>query len=144
MAALALVGGLFAVWRMPETVRSRQERSGAAPGVLKGRAPILLGGMVIGVAFGVLSVFVPVSRIGMAPGRTGLFFFTYFLGLLGLRTAAGLGLTWLARPRILLPAYAIMVGGSWPCRWGSPSSCAQCRANMRGQPRRPGFRSSTP
>ena len=65
----------------------------------------------IGLAYGVLTVFVPVARIASAPGRAGLFFFAYFAGLIGARLAGGLGLSWIARPAILLPAYMILAGG---------------------------------
>lgn len=71
----------------------------------------MIGGVVIGLAYGVLSVFVPVARIAAAPGRAGMFFFAYFVGLIGVRLAGGLGLGWLARPGVLLPAYGMMAVG---------------------------------
>lgn len=75
-AALAVLGALVIVGRLPETWRPRPEEMPPAPGLLKGAAPLLLGGIVVGLAYGVLSVFVPVARIGRAPGRPGMFFFT--------------------------------------------------------------------
>ena len=80
-------------------------------GLLKGAAPLLLGGVVVGLAYGVLSVFVPVAWIAAAPGRAGMFFFAYFAGLIGVRLAGGLGLGWLARPGALMPAYGMMAAG---------------------------------
>jgi len=110
-AALAVTAGLVTVGRLPETWRPRQEEAKPVPGLLRGAAPLLLGGVVVGLAYGVLSVFVPVARIAAAPGRAGMFFFAYFAGLIGVRMAGGLGLGWLARPGILPPAYAMMAIG---------------------------------
>ena len=110
-AALAATGGLMVVRRLPETWRPRPEETRPVPGLLKGAAPLFLGGVVVGLAYGVLSVFVPVARIAAAPGRAGMFFFAYFAGLIGVRLAGGLGLGWLARPRALLPAYGMMAAG---------------------------------
>jgi predicted MFS family arabinose efflux permease len=110
-AAVAVVGGLVIVARLPETWRPRPEEMPPAPGLLRGAAPLLLGGVVVGLAYGVLSVFVPVARIGRAPGRPGMFFFAYFAGLIGVRLAGGLGLEWVAQPRSLLPAYGMMAVG---------------------------------
>ena len=110
-AALAVTGGLVTLGRLPETWRPRQEEGTPVPGLLKGAAPLLLGGVVVGLAYGVLTVFVPVARIAAAPGRAGLFFFAYFVGLIGVRLAGGLGLGWLARPTASLPAYGMMAAG---------------------------------
>ncbi len=99
------------VRRLPEMWRPRPEETRPVPGPLKGAAPLFLGGVVVGLAYGVLSVFVPVARIAAAPGRAGMFFFVYFAGLIGVRLAGGLGLGWLARPRALLPAYGMMAAG---------------------------------
>jgi MFS family permease len=110
-AALVLVAVLVIVQRLPETARQRQEQPQAFRGLVEGAAPLLLGGVMIGLAYGVLTVFVPVARIAAAPGRAGLFFFAYFAGLIGARLAGGLGLTWVARPAILLPAYVVLAGG---------------------------------
>lgn len=110
-AALAVTAGLAIVGRLPETWRPRQEQAQPVRGLLTGAAPLLIGGVVIGLAYGVLSVFVPVARIGAAPGRAGMFFFAYFAGLIGVRLAGGLGLGWLARPGVLLPAYGMMAVG---------------------------------
>jgi MFS family permease len=107
-AAVALTGGLLIVRRLPETGRQRQERVEPLGGLVKAAAPLLLGGMLIGLAYGVLTVFVPVARIAAAPGRASLFFFAYFAGLIGARLAGGLGLRWLADPTVLLPAYGLM------------------------------------
>lgn len=110
-AAFVLVAVLVIVQRLPETARQRQEQPQAFRGLVEGAAPLLLGGVMIGLAYGVLTVFVPVAQIAAAPGRAGLFFFAYFAGLIGARLAGGLGLTWVARPAILLPAYVILAGG---------------------------------
>ncbi len=110
-AALVLAAVLLIVQRLPETVRPRHEQPQPFRGLLEGAAPLLLGGVMIGLAYGVLTVFVPVARIAAAPGRAGVFFFAYFGGLIGARLAGGLGLTWVARPAILLPAYAVLAAG---------------------------------
>lgn len=120
-AALALTGGLVVLGRVPETWRPRQEEARPVPGLLKGAAPLLLGGVVVGLAYGVLSVFVPVARIAAAPGRAGMFFFAYFTGLIGVRLAGGLGLGWLARPRVLPPAYGMMAVGLAALPFGDSS-----------------------
>ncbi len=111
VAAAALVGGLLVVRRLPETARPRQEAGVPLRGLVAGAAPALLGGMLVGLAYGVLTVFVPVARIAAAPGRVGVFFFTYFTGLVAVRLAGGLGIGWLARPTILLPAYGFLAAG---------------------------------
>jgi predicted MFS family arabinose efflux permease len=67
--------------------------------------------MVVGLAYGTLFVFVPVMGIAASPGRAGLFFFLYSAALITVRLAGGLGLGWLARPKMLLPAYAVMAAG---------------------------------
>jgi len=108
VAAVALTGGLLIVRRLPETGRQRQVRVEPLGGLVIAAAPLLLGGMLIGLAYGVLTVFVPVARIAAAPGRAGMFFFAYFTGLIGARLAGGLGLRWLADPTVLLPAYGLM------------------------------------
>jgi MFS family permease len=110
-AALAVAGGLVTLGRLPETWRPRQEEGRPVPGLLKGAAPLLLGGVVVGLAYSILTVFVPVARIAAAPGRAGLFFFAYFVGLIGVRLAGGLGLIWLAQPTALLPAYGMLAAG---------------------------------
>jgi MFS family permease len=107
-AAVALTGGLLIARRLPETGRQRQEQMEPLGGLVRGAAPLLLGSMVVGLAYGVLTVFVPVARIAAAPGRAGMFFFAYFAGLIGARLAGGLGLRWLADPTVLLPAYGMM------------------------------------
>jgi len=110
-ASLVLVTVLVFVHRLPETARTRQEQSQPPRGLVEGAAPLLLGGAMIGLAYGVLTVFVPVARIAAAPGRAGLFFFAYFTGLISARLAAALGLSWVARPAVLLPAYAVLAAG---------------------------------
>jgi MFS family permease len=110
-AALAVAGGLVTLGRLPETWRPRQEEGRPVPGLLKGAAPLLLGGVVVGLAYSILTVFVPVARIAAAPGRAGLFFFAYFVGLISVRLAGGLGLIWLAQPIALLPAYGMLAAG---------------------------------
>jgi len=107
-AALVLATALVIVQRLPETARPRQESSQPLRGLVEGAAPLLLGAMTIGLAYGVLTVFVPVARIAEAPGRAGMFFFAYFAGLIGARLAGGLGVGWMARPALLLPAYGIL------------------------------------
>jgi len=110
-AAAVTVGGAALVARLPETVRVAREPSESLRGLLISAGPLLLGGFLLGMAYGVLSVFVPVTRIAAAPGRTGLFFFVYFAALIGMRLASGLGPPWLARPQVLLPAYGVLVLG---------------------------------
>lgn len=111
LAALTLAAGLALVRRLPETARHHAEDGGSLSGILAEAAPAMLGAMVVGLVFGVLSVFVPVAEIAAAPGRVGMFFFAYFAGLIGVRLAGGLGLTGLSRPGILFPAYTMMVIG---------------------------------
>ena len=110
-AALVLTGGLLMVERLPETAPPHHKEVEPLPSLIKGAAPLLLGGVVVGLAYGVLSVFVPVARIAAAPGRVGMFFFAYFVGLIGVRLAGGLGLEWLTHPRVLLPGYGLMAAG---------------------------------
>jgi len=110
-ASLVLATVLVFVHRLPETAPTRQEQSQPPRGLVEGAAPLLLGGAMIGLAYGVLTVFVPVARIAAAPGRAGVFFFAYFTGLISARLAAALGLSWVARPAVLLPAYAALAAG---------------------------------
>jgi MFS family permease len=110
-AALALAACLGLVWRLPETARQRTEQSPSLQGVRAGWGPGILGGTIVGLAYGTLSVFVPVAHIGAAPGRVGLFFFAYSAGLIAIRLAGGFGIGGLARPAILLPAYAVLAAG---------------------------------
>jgi MFS family permease len=107
-AAMALTGGLLIVRRLPETGRQRREEAEPLGALVRGAAPLLLGGTLIGLAYGVLTVFVPVAGIAAAPGRAGMFFFAYFAGLIGARLAGGLGLRWLVDPMVFLPAYGLM------------------------------------
>jgi MFS family permease len=110
-AAVVTAGGIGLVARLPETARVTGDSSESLHGLLTSEGPLLLGGFLLGMAYGVLSVFVPVTRIAAAPGRTGLFFFVYFAALITMRLASGLGPPWLARPQVLLPAYGVMVLG---------------------------------
>jgi MFS family permease len=110
-AAVVTAGGAALVRRLPETVRVAGDSSQSRRGLVANEGPLLLGGLLLGLAYGVLSVFVPVTRIAAAPGRTGLFFFVYFAALIGMRLASGLGPPWLARPQVLLPAYGVIVLG---------------------------------
>lgn len=110
-AALALAGALLVFRRLPETMPPVQERVAATWSLGRAGAPVLVGGTIVGFVFGVSSVFVPVAPIAGAPGRVGAFFFAYFVGLFGMRLANGIGVSWLARPVILIPAYAFMAIG---------------------------------
>ncbi len=110
-AALAGLAGLLLVLRFPETARPRAEQPESLQGIMAGSGPFLLGGLMVGFAFGTLSVFVPVARIAAAPGRVGMFFFAYSLGLIGVRLAAGLGMGRLAHRSMLLPAYGMIAAG---------------------------------
>lgn len=109
LAAASLGAGLLLIRMLPETTRTSQEPTGSLGRLLVRALPALLGGLQVGLVFGVASVFVPVARIAAPPGRVGMFFFAYFLGLIGVRLAGGLGLAWLSRPAILYPAYGLMV-----------------------------------
>jgi predicted MFS family arabinose efflux permease len=111
-AALILAAALLLFRRLPETLPEVPERV-AAPGWGLGPtgAPVLVGATIVGFVFGVSSVFVPVAPIAEVPGRVGGFFFAYFVGLFGMRLANGMGLPGLARPSILVPAYALMAIG---------------------------------
>jgi MFS family permease len=110
-AALTLAGALLVLRRLPETMPAVPEQVAATWSLGQAGAPVLAGGVIVGFVFGVSSVFVPVAPIAEAPGRVGAFFFAYFVGLFGMRLASGMGLPWLARPAILLPAYAAMAIG---------------------------------
>jgi MFS family permease len=110
-AAAVTVGGAALVHQLPETARGAGESSQSPRGLVASGGPLLLGGLLLGLAYGVLSVFVPVTRIASGPGRTGLFFFVYFAALIAMRLASGLGPPWLARPQVLLPAYGVIVLG---------------------------------
>jgi len=110
-AALALAASLLVVQRLPETMRPSPEHPPYGWGLGGVTPPALLGGLLVGLVFGVSSVFVPVAPIAAAPGRVGLFFFAYFVGLIGVRLAGGLGVTWLGRPAVLPPAYGLMTAG---------------------------------
>jgi MFS family permease len=111
VAAFTLAGALFVFRRLPETMPSVPEENPAAWSLGQAGTPVLVGGIIVGFVFGVSSVFVPVAPIAEAPGRVGAFFFAYFVGLFGMRLANGMGVAWLARPPILIPAYAFMAVG---------------------------------
>jgi MFS family permease len=110
-AALILLAALLVLRRLPETLPEAPEHADSSWSLGRTGPPILVGGMIVGFVFGVSSVFVPVAPIAAAPGRVGGFFFAYFVGLFGMRLANGMGLTWLSRPVILVPAYAFMAVG---------------------------------
>jgi MFS family permease len=110
-AALTLAGALLVFKRLPETMPPVPEHVVATWSLGRAGAPVLVGGTIVGFVFGVSSVFVPVAPIAEAPGRVGAFFFAYFVGLFGMRLANGIGVQWLARPVILIPAYAFMAVG---------------------------------
>ena len=111
VAALTLAGALLVFRRLPETMPATPEQIATTWSLGRAGAPVLVGGMIVGFVFGVSSVFVPVAPIAEAPGRIGAFFFAYFVGLFGMRLANGVGVAWLARPPILIPAYAFMAIG---------------------------------
>jgi MFS family permease len=110
-AALTLAGALLIFKRLPETMPPVPEHVVATWSLGRAGAPVLVGGTIVGFVFGVSSVFIPVAPIAEAPGRVGAFFFAYFVGLFGMRLANGIGVPWLARPVILIPAYAFMAIG---------------------------------
>jgi len=111
VAALALAAGFLLVLRLPETARPRTEQPESQQGIVTGSGPLLLGSLLVGWAFGTLSTFVPVARIAAAPGRVGLFFFAYSVGVVVVRLAGGLGMSHLVRPTMLLPAYGVLAAG---------------------------------
>jgi MFS family permease len=113
-AALALAGGLVLLRWMPETTWRRIESPEPLQplrGLVAESGPALLGGLLVGLAYGTLFVFIPVAPIAALPGRVAVFFFAYSAALIGARVAAGIGLPGLGRPEILLPGYAVMAGG---------------------------------
>ena len=110
-AALSLAAALLVFKRLPETMPTVPEHVAATWSLGRAGAPVLVGATIVGLVFGVASVFVPVAPIAEAPGRVGGFFFAYFVGLFGMRLASGIGVPWLARPPILVPAYAFMAVG---------------------------------
>ena len=110
-AALALALFLVVFRRLPETMRSTQEGPPSGWGLTAAAPTAFLGVVLVGLVFGVSSVFVPVAPIAAKAGRVGLFFFAYFMGLIGVRLGGGLGLTWLSRPAVITPAYGLMILG---------------------------------
>jgi MFS family permease len=110
-AAFALAAFLVVFRRLPETMRPTQEGSSSGWGLTAAAPTALLGVVLVGLVFGVSSVFVPVAPIAAKAGRVGLFFFAYFVGLIGVRLAGGLGVSWLGRPAVLSPAYGLMTLG---------------------------------
>ncbi|MFB3819571.1 MAG: MFS transporter [Candidatus Methylomirabilales bacterium] len=110
-AALVIAASVLLVRRLPETVRPLPEKPAPLRGMLPHALPIMAGCATVGVVFGAVSTFVPVAEIAEAPGRIGLFFFAYFVGLIGVRIAGAAGLSWVGSPGILLPAYAAMACG---------------------------------
>jgi MFS family permease len=110
-SALALAVSYLLVLRLPETARPRTSQPESLRGILTESGPVLLGSLLVGWAFGTLSTFVPVARIAAAPGRVGLFFFAYSMGLVAVRLAGGLGMSRLAQPAMLLPAYGVLAAG---------------------------------
>ncbi len=110
-AALALALFLAVFRRLAETMRSTQEGPPSGWGLTAAAPTALLGVVLVGLVFGVSSVFVPVAPIAAGAGRVGLFFFAYFLGLIGVRLGGGLGLTWLSQPAVLSPAFGLMTVG---------------------------------
>jgi MFS family permease len=111
IAALSLAGALLVFRRLPETLPAAPDRAVVTWSLGRAGAPVLAGGTIVGFVFGVSSVFVPVAPFAEAPGRVGAFFFAYFVGLFGMRLASGMGPSWLSRPPILIPAYALMAAG---------------------------------
>jgi predicted MFS family arabinose efflux permease len=111
VAALALAASFLLVLRLPETARPRADQPESQQGIIARSGPLLLGSLLVGWAFGTLSTFVPVARIAAAPGRVGLFFFAYSVGLVVVRLVGGLGMSRLAQPTMLLPAYGVLAAG---------------------------------
>ncbi len=110
-AALVLAAALWVFRRLPETLPKMPEEAHRSWSLGPAGPPVLTGGIIVGFVYGVASVFVPVAPIASAPGRVGAFFFAYFIGLFGMRLGNAFGLQWLARPPILVPAYAFMAIG---------------------------------
>jgi MFS family permease len=110
-AALVLAAALWVFRRLPETLPEMPEEAPRSWSLGAAGPPVLVGGVIVGFVFGVASVFVPVAPIASAPGRVGAFFFAYFVGLFGMRLANAVGMAWLARPPILVPAYGFMAIG---------------------------------
>jgi MFS family permease len=110
-AAAVIAGGMLLVRRLPETGRGTVEKPLQAGGLLPHALPLMAGCMTVGFVFGTLSTFVPVAEIAAAPGRTGIFFFAYFAGLIAVRVAGASGWGWVGSPAILLPASAAMAAG---------------------------------
>ena len=108
VAALVVLASLLAVQRLPETRHPSPAPSVPVALLLRRAFPIVLGASIVGFVFGVISTFVPVADLAEAPGRVGLFFFAYFLGLIGMRVAGALGWSQISMPWILLPAYGAM------------------------------------
>jgi MFS family permease len=106
-----MLAALLVFRRQPETLPEIPDQIAGRWSLGPAGAPVLVGGMMVGFVFGVSSVFVPVAPIAEAPGRVGGFFFAYFVGLFGMRLLNAMGLPWLARPSILVPAYALMAVG---------------------------------
>jgi len=111
VAALALAASFLLVLQLPETARPRADQPESQQGIIARSGPLLLGSLLVGWAFGTLSTFVPVARIAAAPGRVGLFFFAYSVGLVVVRLVGGLGMSRLAQPTMLLPAYGVLAAG---------------------------------
>jgi MFS family permease len=140
-AALAVAGGLVTLGRLPETWRPRQEEGRPVPSLLKGAAPLLLGGVVVGLAYSILTVFVPVARIAAAPGRAGLFFFAHFVGLIGVRLTGGLASHVAGATDCLVTC--LRNGGRRSGRalpGGFVHRAGRGRSGLRGQPCRPDAR----
>jgi len=110
-AGLVLATALWVFRRLPETLPNIPEELPQSWSLGSAGPPVLVGGIMVGFVYGVASVFVPVAPIASAPGRVGAFFFAYFVGLFGMRLGNVFGVTWLARPPILVPAYAFMAIG---------------------------------
>lgn len=111
LAAVVAGLALAIVLGFPETIRDTHERGKLDRGGVRAGTTLFLASALLGGAYGTLATFVPVARIAAAPGRVGLFFFSYFTGLIAIRLAEGLGAERLVSPRLLFPAFGTLVAG---------------------------------
>jgi MFS family permease len=110
-AAVVIAAGALLTRRLPEIAHPVSEKRPADASLLLHSLPLMAGCGTVGFVFGTVSTFVPVSHIAEGPGRVGLFFFAYFVGLIGVRMAGAAGWGWIQSSGVLLPAHAIMAAG---------------------------------